>query len=276
MSQANNYAAERMMWSASRGLLYLTILAGYIFLLAPIFIVVVASFTNDNYLLFPPKEFSLHWYYEVFSLSWFRSALLSSLVISVISTTISAAIGIFVARALARIPFRGKALVELVVLSPLLLPSVVLGFALFNFAVYFAIENNNFINLVAGHVLITIPFVVRSVWAAMAGADVSLEEASMSLGATPAQAFRDVVLPMARPGIIAGCILAFTYSFNDVTLSIFLAGSNTTTLPVQMMSHIETSGDPSPAAISSLMVGLTMIFFVIIAKTVGLKIFTDR
>ncbi len=247
-----------------------------LFLVAPIVIIVVVSFTSANYMLFPPPGFSLKWFTAVASLSWFRTAFTSSLIIALASTTIAAVIGVLAARALARHRFRGRMVVEYVVLSPLILPGVVLGFSLFNALVYLRLENLGLPNLIAGHVLITAPFVVRSVWAAMAGADIALEEAAYSLGADPRTTFWKVVLPTARPGIIAGAILAFTYSFNDLTISIFLTGPSATTLPVQVMANIEYSADPTPAAVSTVMVGLTLVFFLLIERTVGLKIFTER
>ena len=247
-----------------------------VFLVAPIVIIVIASFTSANYMTFPPPGFSVKWFAEVMSLSWFKDALVTSLIVAAASTAAAAVIGILAARVLARHHFRGRVVVEYVVLSPLILPGVVLGFALFNALVYFRLEDLGLPNLIAGHTLVTVPFVVRSVWSAMAGTDISLEEAAQSLGANPAVAFWKVVLPTARPGIIAGAILAFTYSFNDLTMSIFLSGVDATTLPVQVMANIEYSADPTPAAVSTLMVGLTFTFFIIIARTVGLRVFTDR
>jgi putative spermidine/putrescine transport system permease protein len=268
--------AEAALWAMGRGLFLAFAVFWQIFLIAPIVIVIVVSFTSANYLLFPPPGLSLQWYVEVFGLSWFWEALVSSLVIAFSSTTVSVLVGIAVARALARHRFPGRALVEYAVLSPLILPGVVLGFALFSLLVHFRLEQLGLPNLIAAHVLITLPFVVRSVWSAMAGADISLEEAAYSLGATPWAAFWAVILPMARPGISAGAILAFTYSFNDITISIFLTGAEATTLPVEVMSHIEYSADPTPAAVSSLMIALTLIFFVAIARTAGLDAFTER
>lgn len=278
MNKSNNTSAvvEDVLLLAGKSLSVAMMVFGFMFLLGPILIVVISSFTSASYLTFPPQEFSIRWYHEVFSLSWFSSSIITSFTIAIVSTVISAVIGILVARALARGTFRAKGFVELVVLTPLLLPVIVLGFALFNILVHFALEGNNFINLIGGHILITVPFVVRSVWSAMAGTDISLEEASLGLGATPFATFMNIVLPMARPGIISGGILAFTYSFNDVSLSIFLTGPSATTLPVQMMSHIEYSADPTPAAISTIMLAITLVIFVITSRTVGLKIFSEK
>jgi putative spermidine/putrescine transport system permease protein len=212
----------------------------------------------------------------VLDLSWFRSSLTTSLVVALVSTAVSVLLGVLAARALARRRFHGYAFVEYIVLSPLLLPGVVLGFALFNTLVMLQAEALGMPNLIVAHIMITLPFVVRSVWSAMAGSDVSLEEAAHSLGATPLQAFQYVVLPTAMPGIIAGAILAFTYSFNDVTVSIFLTSRDVSTLPVELMADLEYSANAAPAAISSLMIALMLLMFLLVMRIGGLKAFVDR
>ena len=244
-----------------------------LFMVAPLIVVVIVSFTSANYLLFPPPGLSLRWYHEVLQLSWFWSSLSTSLTVAVISTAATVTLGTLAARALARRRFRGRTAIELLVLSPLLLPGVVIGFALFNLLVLLRLEGLGLPNLIAGHLLITLPFVVRSVWATMVGTDASLEEAAMGMGATPFAAFRHVTLPMAAPGIAAGAILAFTYSFNDVTVSIFLTSPGVTTLPVQLMADMETSANAVPAAVSSLMIALMLLIFLAVVRVGGLKAF---
>ncbi len=244
-----------------------------LFMVAPLVVVVIVSFTSANYLLFPPPGLSLRWYHEVLQLSWFWSSLSTSLTVAVISTAATVTLGTLAARALARRRFRGRTAIELLVLSPLLLPGVVIGFALFNLLVLLRLEGLGLPNLIAGHLLITLPFVVRSVWATMVGTDASLEEAAMGMGATPFAAFRHVTLPMAAPGIAAGAILAFTYSFNDVTVSIFLTSPGVTTLPVQLMADMETSANAVPAAVSSLMIALMLLIFLAVVRVGGLKAF---
>jgi putative spermidine/putrescine transport system permease protein len=108
------------------------------------------------------------------------------------------------------------------------------------------------------------------------GADGPLEEAAQRQGATLWRTFRHVTLPMILPGVLAGAILALVYSFNDVTISIFLVARETTTLPVELMAHIEYQPDPTPAAVSSIILLLTLGFFLFIERTLGLRIFTDR
>lgn len=266
---------EALLLKLARVFAIAMVIFGLIFLLGPVLIVVISSFTSSSYLTFPPDEFSLRWYAEVISFSWFWTSIFTSFLISIIATLVSSVLGILAARSLARGNYRAKPVVELVILTPLLLPTVILGFGLFNFLVIFALEGNNLINLIGGHILITVPFVVRSVWSAMAGTDISLEEASLGLGATPFATFVNVVLPTAKPGIISGGILAFSYSLNEVSMSLFLTGPQATTLPVQMMSHIETSADPTPAAVSTIMLAITLVIFAITSRTVGLKVFAE-
>jgi len=276
LRKSNLIVISGPIWRIAKWLIIGLAGAWCIFLISPIVVIVVSSFTNGNYLLFPPPVWSLKWFYEVFSLSWFRASLVNSVMISMISTTISVCVGILVARVLARYWIKGRAAIEYVALSPLILPAVVLGFALFSIVNSFELENYSMLNLIAGHILITIPFVVRSVWSAMAGTDISLEEAAQSMGASPLVVFRKVVLPMARPGIVAGAVLAFTYSFNDIAISIFLVGADTTTLPVEVMSNMEYSADPTPAAVSTIMVFITVVFFVVVERIGGMKLFIGK
>ena len=276
LKRGNINVIPSLLWRIAKWLIIGLAAAWCIFLISPIVVIVVSSFTSGNYLLFPPPGWSLKWFYEVFSLSWFRASFVNSVIISIISTTISVFVGILVARVLARYRIKGRAAIEYVSLSPLILPAVVLGFALFSIVNSFELENYSMLNLIAGHILITIPFVVRSVWSAMAGTEISLEEAAQSMGASPVVVFRKVVLPMARPGIMAGAVLAFTYSFNDITISIFLVGANTTTLPVEVMSNMEYSADPTPAAVSTIMVLITVVFFVLVERIGGMKLFIEK
>ena len=273
MTERRAARRDALVWRLGRLALLGFIGLWLLFMVAPLIVVVIVSFTSANYLLFPPPGLSLRWYHEVLQLSWFWSSLSTSLSVAVISTAATVTLGTLAARALARRKFRGRTAMELLVLSPLLLPGVVIGFALFNLLVLLHLEGLGLPNLIAGHLLITLPFVVRSVWATMVGTDASLEEAAMGMGATPFAAFRHVTLPMAAPGIAAGAILAFTYSFNDVTVSIFLTSPGVTTLPVQLMADMETSANAVPAAVSSLMIALMLLIFLAVVRIGGLKAF---
>ncbi len=274
--KVNKYFSSYYLWEIGRLAIIGLAILWCIFLVAPIFVVIVASFTAGDYLTFPPQGWSLRWFVEVAGLSWFRSSFVTSILISTVSTFIAILVGVMVARALARYQPRGFVAIEFIALSPLILPAVVLGFALFNVINIFELESYALPNLIAGHILITVPFVVRSVWSAMAGTDVSYEEAAQSMGATPLVVFRKVVLPLARPGILAGGVLAFTYSFNDVSISVFLAGSQAKPLAVELMSNMEYNADPVPAAVSTIMVAVAIGFFVLVERIGGMKTFIGK
>lgn len=260
------------------GRVVLTVFALFwlIFLMTPIVVTLVVSFTNSTYMTFPPASYSLRWYESALKAEWMWSTLGNSVIIAVVSTAIAVVIGIASARVLARHRFVGRSVFEYVVLSPLIIPSVVIGFALLNVTVLVNFQDFPLVNLIIGHAMVTIPFTLRSIWSSMAGADISLEEAAQSLGATRWKTFWLVVFPLIIPGMVAGSIIAFTFSFNDVTISAFLAGRETRTLPVELMSHIEYLPDPTPAAVSSLMIMITLGFFLLVERTVGIGVFADR
>ena len=257
-------------------LLWFSVIFWVIFLLAPVLVTVISSFTASEYMTFPPTGYSLRWYRRVLEFDWFLDSLLISLLIATVSTLIAAALGVAAARILARFRFRGRALFEYLMLSPLIIPSVVLGFAIFNVLVQLNLQHAVIANLIVAHAVVTLPLMLRSVWASMAGMEVTLEEAAQSLGATPWVAFWRVTLPTITPGIVAGSIIAFTYSFNDVTVAIFLVGAETQTLPVALMSQIEYTPDASPAAVTSIIVFMTLAFFLLIDRTVGLEVFAQK
>ena len=259
-----------------RGLVAATAVFWLVFLVAPIAVTLVASFTSSTYLTFPPPGYSFKWYLSAFEASWMWSTLWNSVIIAVVSTAAAVALGIAAARVLARHRFYGRGLFEYAVLSPLIVPGVVVGFALLNVSVLIESQDNGLVNLIIGHAMVTTPFTLRSVWSSMAGTEISLEEAAQSLGATQWSTFWLVTFPLIVPGMVAGAILAFTFSFNDVTISAFLSGREARTLPVELMSHIEYLPDPTPSAVSSLMIVVTLAFFLLIERTVGLDVFADR
>lgn len=247
-----------------------------IFVLAPVVVTVVSSFTAAEFLTFPPKGFSLRWYFRVMELDWFLTSLRTSLIVAFVSTLIATFFAILAARVLTRHRFRAKGAFEILMLSPLIIPGVVFGFAFFNVVLQFRLEGLHLLNLFVAHSVVTIPLMLRPIWSSMAGTEISLEEAAQCLGATPWVTFWKVTFPMILPGIVAGAIIAFTFSFNDITIAIFLVGPDTQTLPVQLMSQIEYTPDASPAAITSIIIFFTLILFFIIDRTVGMDVFAQK
>ena len=261
---------------AGRVLLWASVLFWLSFILAPILVTIASSFTSAEFLTFPPRGISLRWYARVLEFDWFLESTKVSLLLASVSTLVAAGLGLAAARVLSHYRFRGRALFEYIMLSPLVVPGVVFGFAFFNMVIQLGVEDLSFLNLVVAHSVVTLPLILRSVWSSMAGSDVSLEEAAQSLGASPMRTFWTVTVPTVLPGIIAGAIIAFTFSFNDITVAIFLVGPETQTLPVQLMSQIEYTPDASPAAITSIIIFVTLILFFVIDRTVGMEIFAQN
>lgn len=267
---------EAALTYAGRVFLLVSVVFWTVFLLAPIIMTLGTSFTSTEYTMFPPVGFSLRWYQQVLGSSWFLTSLGVSLVVAIAATSLSILLGLFGALLLARHSFTGKALIEYLLLSPLIIPGVVIGFALLNAVIKVNLQNWYLVNMALGHALVTLPFTLRSIWSSLLTLDPRLEDAAASLGSTPIVTFREVTLPGILPGIIAGMIIAFSFSFNDVTISVFLVGPQLRTLPVEIMSQIEALPDPSPAAASAIVVGLTFLFFFLIERTLGIDVFSQK
>lgn len=274
--QVTERAWEKPLIAAGRVFLWGSVAFWLIFVLAPVLVTVVSSFTAAEFLTFPPKGFSLRWYFRVMELDWFLTSMQTSLLVATVSTLIATTFAVLAARVLTRHRFRTKGAFEILMLSPLIIPGVVFGFAFFNVVLQFRLEGLNLLNLFVAHSVVTIPLMLRPIWSSMAGTDLSLEEAAQCLGATPWVTFWKITFPMILPGIVAGAIIAFTFSFNDITIAIFLVGPGTQTLPVQLMSQIEYTPDASPAAITSIIIFFTLILFFIIDRTVGMDVFAQK
>lgn len=255
----------------SRGLSIFVFLV-YFFILAPLAIIVITSFGPDRALIFPPNGFSLRWYRYIFEIEAFRRTFIISIQLSILGTFLGMFIGIPAAYALSRHDFKGKNILSGLFLSPILIPGIVLGFSLLS---YFVINTELpiYTTLLIGHTIIIIPYIIRVISSSLSNFDYSVEEAAMSLGANRVKTFFIVVLPNIRSGILAAFILAFINSFNNVPVSLFLTGPGLSTLPIQMLIHVEYNFDPSIAALSVVLMIMTAVLMFIIEKTLGLNFF---
>jgi putative spermidine/putrescine transport system permease protein len=240
------------------------------FLVAPIAVVVIASFNDAAILSFPLQRFSVRWYVAFFHDFELLQALQVSLVVATIATALAILVGVPAAFSLARFDFSGREAVGAFLLSPLLIPLIVLGLAVL--LVYAAVGlRATLTGFVVMHVLITTPYVVRTVLAVLARLDTALEEAALSLGADDLRTTWHVTLPLIKPGIFAGGFFAFMTSFDNVPLSIFLGSSKLVTLPVKVYSQVEAYGiDPVFAAISTLVIAGTLAVMLLFDRFVGL------
>ena len=215
-------------------------------------ILCVQSFTAESYLSFPPPSYGLRWYQEVMTAEEWREAAGTSLAIAAIVTPLSLILGTLAALGLDRGPMRGRNLIYGALISPMILPHIVLGLGIFRIALQMNIDDS-LLSIVPAHLTITIPFVVISVGASLQGFDTGLERAARSLGATPVQAFWHVTLPIVRPGLVGGGIFAFIISFDEFIITYFLA-VQTATLPLEIFASLRYQVSPAIAAVSALTV----------------------
>ncbi|GAA4489653.1 ABC transporter permease [Microbacterium panaciterrae] len=247
--------------------------AGYIVMIVPILFVVAVAFTDRPTLQFPPHGFSLRWFGAAIAYQPFVGALLTSLEIGLLATFLALLVGVPATLAIHRGKLPGKGIVEGLFLSPLIVPELVVGLALFQQLIV-AFRIDNWFVLLIGHTALLLPYAVRVTGAAVAGADPFLEEAARGLGASPWRTFWTITLPILRPGIFSAALLSFITSFNNVPLSLLLQSRTTRTLPVTMLDYVQQSYDPMVAAASTLILAVTVVIAILAEKTVGFaKIF---
>ena len=248
-------------------LLVLYNVAGYLFLLAPIVVVVVWSFSDSATLTFPPEGWSLRWFRYLAGRDEFIDAAVVSAQVSALSSLGAVVLGILASLALVRKRVPGRAAIEALLMGPLVLPGIITGVALLQFFTIIGLLHS-FERLFLGHLVICTPYAIKSITACLYGIDPSLEEASRTLGASAWRTFRRILLPLLRPGLIAAFIFSFVTSFDNVVVSIYLIGADTVTLPVRILTYVEWQFDPSIAAISTIFIVVTTVL-VIVSERLG-------
>lgn len=238
------------------------------FLMLPVVVITLASFSRTSYLTVPPKGLTLRWFGAVLGDPEYLHAIGFSLALAVLATVGSLVAGVAASYALLRRRVPGGALVSAVLNAPLIFPGVVVGVALLQ--LYALVHlNGTLIGLALAHMVITVPYVVRAVMASLQGIDPDLESAARVLGASGPVAFFTVTLPLIRPGIAAGALFSFIVSFDNVPVSIFLLGAGQMTLPVKIFTAIEYGVDPSIAAISTMLIALTAVGLAAAERWIG-------
>jgi putative spermidine/putrescine transport system permease protein len=229
------------------------------FLALPALIVVPLSFSSVRYFAFPPPGWSLRWYVDFASSSDWRNSLTLSVGVGLAVMSLALALGIPASVALARSAFRGKTALYAVLLSPLIMPTIMIAIALYLWLVRFGVVGSP-VAIILGHVIIATPFVVVVLTAALEGLDPNYVRAALSLGAHPIVAFRRVTVPMIRPAVLSAAFLAFLASFDELLIAYFLSGPDVRTLPVQMFRGLRVSGpSPTVAAVSTVLILVAMI-----------------
>ncbi len=241
----------------------------YMLLAMPAIIVVAASFTAGDGLSFPPEGFSLRWYDAAFKSDVFMASLWTSVKLACIATVFSLGLGLLATLALDRAAFPGKSVFRTLALSPLIVPMVVLGLGLLQFLSWLHLSQS-FAGLLIGHILITLPYVVRTLTAGIVLFDRTLEQAAANLRAPPLRVLRTITLPLMAPSLVSAGVFAFVTSFGNITLSVFLGFGGETTLPVQIFAYVEHNYDPVLAAVSTLVILVTLAVVLIVEKMVGM------
>jgi putative spermidine/putrescine transport system permease protein len=243
-----------------------------VFLIGPFLIIVAASLSAGETLAFPPQGLSLRWFAKVFEVESFRASFLLSLGLAIGATVAALGLGIPAAYALSRykVPF-GEAL-RTIVSSPIIVPGIVVGLALLRYFVV-PFHLGVVVALFLAHTALVLPYALRVVSASLNNLRPDIEEAAILLGASRRQAFFRVVLPNVRDGVWAALILGFVTSFNQVPVSLFLSGPGVDTLPVDMLSYLEITYDPSVAALSTLLALLSLAIVMLAERFLGLTRF---
>jgi putative spermidine/putrescine transport system permease protein len=235
-------------WRAARGGVCLLVA---LYLLAPLAIVIVISFSSAPFLEFPPPGLSLRWYRNLFADPDWISAITVSVEVLIPSSIMATLLGTAAAYALVRGRVPGATLITACLMLPVVVPAIITAAALFG--VYRGLGLNGTITgLIIGHTVLITPYVVATVGASLRSLDARLEDAAATLGARPWPAFRHVTLPLLSPGVLSGLLFAMVVSFDELIVSLFVSTARTRPVPVQMWSNLRGDFDPTIAAIASL------------------------
>jgi putative spermidine/putrescine transport system permease protein len=243
---------DKLGWWALR-LFCLAVLA---YLLAPILAIIPLSFSSSSFLAYPMPGWSLQWYENLFTSDEWARAAKNSFMVAPAATLIATVLGTLTAVGLARANFPGKGLLMSVLIAPMVVPIVVVGVACYLFFARIGLADT-YTGLIVVHAALGAPFVVTTVLATLQGFNHNLVRASLSLGAGPLQTFFRVTLPVIAPGVISGALFAFATSFDEVVVTLFIAGPHQVTLPRQMFTGIRENINPTIAAVATLLILFT-------------------
>jgi putative spermidine/putrescine transport system permease protein len=244
-------------WRQPRRLLMAALGALTVFyLLAPTLVIIPMSFTESSILSFPPDGFSLRWYDQMLTRPEWSTGLRNSAMVAVLTAILATLLGTLAALGMTRGRFPGRALLNGLALSPLIVPVVIIAIGMFSLFVQWRISGS-IVGLVVAHTALALPFVIVNVATSLRTMDRNLELAAANLGATPARSFLRITLPIIFPGVLAGAIFAFITSWDEVVVAIFLTSARFRTLPVEMWEQVRQVVDPTVAAVSTTLLVVT-------------------
>ncbi|AJY15140.1 ABC transporter permease [Burkholderia multivorans] len=239
------------------------------FIVAPLAAVMLVAFTDKGYISMPFDGASLRWFRAILDNGDIVSAFWLSVRLALVAATLGVALAVPAALAIARYRFPGRGALTSFFLSPMMIPAVVLGIAFLRFLSLLHLSGS-FWALVAAHVVIVLPYALRLALSSAIGLDRDAERAALSCGASRFTAFRRVVLPMIRTGVAGGWVLSFIQSFDELTMTIFVATPGTTTLPVAMYNQIAQTIDPLVTSVSAVLIVGTVMLMLLLDRLVGL------
>lgn len=229
-----------------------------LYLVFPVFVVAPVSFSSAKYLQFPPPGWSLQWYQNYFERPGWLSATFVSIRVAVITTILATTLGTAASLTLVRARFPGKGPINAFIVSPLVVPTIIVAIGVYFFFAQVRLIGNP-MALALAHTALALPFVVTNVSATLHGFDERLEYAAMNLGANRWQTFWRVTLPIIRPGVFAGALFAFITSFDELIVALFVSGTGAVTLPRKMWDSLRMEIDPTIAAVSTILITISIV-----------------
>jgi putative spermidine/putrescine transport system permease protein len=248
---AQRFSLTRMMLYGITGLVLF-------YLVFPVLVVVPVSFSSAQFMQFPPPGLSFQWYEKYFDRRDWVEATFLSIRIALLTSVLATVLGTLASLALVRGRFWGRNLINSFIVSPLIIPSIIVAIGVYFFYARLQIVGNWWA-LALAHTALAIPFVVINVSATLYGFDERLEFAAMNLGANRWQTFFKVTLPIIRPGVFAGALFAFITSFDELIVALFISGTGAVTLPRKMWDGLRQEIDPTIAAVSTLLIALSVL-----------------
>ena len=233
------------------------------YLLAPTLVIVPMSFTEARILSFPPQGFTLDWYERMLTDRQWSTGLVNSFQVALLTAILATVLGTLTALGLTRGRFFGRTAINALVLSPLIVPVVVIAIGMFGLFVQWRI-GGSLIGLVAAHTVLAIPFVVVAVATSLRTMDRNLEMAAANLGADPWRTFTRITFPIILPGVLTGAIFSFITSWDEVVIAIFMTSARFRTLPVEMWEQVRQAVDPTVAAVSTTLLVVTTVLLVLL------------
>lgn len=240
-----------------------------LFVLLPTAVVILSSFSSTSVLFFPPRGWSLRWFERAFSYADFRNGFYSGLIVTAWASTLAVLIGTTLAIAIHRYAFRGKQLLEGVLLSPLFIPHFTIGLGLLMLVAQLNL-GRGYALVIFCHIVLVLPFVLRSLYVSLHNLEQRIELAAASLGASPLRVVWTITVPLMLPGLFGGWLFAAILSFNEFTASLFVTTQTTQTLPVAMYNYVREFADPTLAALSVIYIAVTATLLTLANRFLGL------